>query len=77
MASYIVLEGAALYIFIAIILAMTLALCVLCWSGIYQDQRIEILQAQLEDEKEKVAALNHANFRLKLKYGALNPEKER
>lgn len=70
----IMLEGIGLYIVLAIVLFMIIAICALSYAGINDDRKIEELQAQLMDEREKNIELNHANFYLKLKYGALDIE---
>lgn len=72
----IVLEGIGLYIVLAIVLFMMISIAALAWSGIKQDEKIEILREQLFEERERNINLNHDNMRYKLKCGALNPGKE-
>ena len=67
----IMLEGIGLYIVLAILLFMVAAITALACSGIKQDEKNEILREQLFEEREKNIKLNHANMRLKLKYGEL------
>ncbi len=72
----IVLEGIGLYIVLAIVLFMMISIVALAWSGIKQDEKIEILREQLFEERERNINLNHDNMRYKLKFGALNSGKE-
>ena len=67
----IVLEGIVIYIALAIVLLMMISIAVLAWSGIKQDEKIEILTARLHDADNCNRELNRRNMRYKLKYGDL------
>lgn len=67
----IVLEGIVIYIALAIVLLMMISVAVLAWSGIKQDEKIEILTARLHDADNRNRELNRRNMRYKLKYGDL------
>lgn len=68
----IVLEGVGLYIALAIVLFMVISIAALAWSGIKQDEKIEILTEQLHIADNLNRDLNRENMRYKLKYGALD-----
>ena len=68
----IILEGIGLYIVLAIILFMMVAIAVLAWSGIRQDEKMEMLNAELTSLKISNNNLNGENWRYRLKYGALD-----
>ncbi len=72
----IMLEGIGLYIVLGIVLFMVVAISALAWSGIRQDEKIEILTDRLHDADIRNTELNRENMRYKLKYGALDPGKE-
>ena len=62
----IMLEGVGLYIVLGIVLFMMVAIAVLAWSGIRQDEKIETSNIVLHRE----------NFRYRLKFGALDPQED-
>ena len=68
----IMLEGIGLYIVLAIILFMMVAIAVLAWSGIRQDEKMEMLNAELTSLKISNNNLNGENWRYRLKFGALD-----
>lgn len=72
----IILDGIALYIALAIVLFMIVAIAALAWSGIKQDEKIEMLNAEITSLKARNVALNHEKFYYKLKYGEFDPGKE-
>lgn len=65
----IVLEGVCLYIFLALIILLTVisALCLIC--AIVADRRIFCLENIVIAEKCEAQRLNNENFILKLKCG--------
>ena len=67
----IVLEGIGLYIVLAILLFMVISITALAWSGIKQDEKIEIISECLKEKEIRCIELNRENFHLKLKYGEL------
>lgn len=72
----IMLEGIGLYIALAIVLFMVVAIAALAWSGIRQDKKIEMLQTELKQAEISNVALNRENLRYKLKHGALDSGNE-
>lgn len=72
----IMLEGVGLYIVLAIILFMVVALAVLAWSGIRQDEKMEMLRAELKQVETSNIVLHRENFRYRLKFGALDSGNE-
>ena len=67
----IVLEGIGLYIVLAILLFMVISITALAWSGVKQDEKIEIISECLKEKEIRCIELNRENFYLKLKYGEL------
>ncbi len=72
----IVLDGVGLYIALAIVLFMVVAIAALSWSGIRQDEEIKMLNAKITSLKVRNAVLNRENLGYKLKGGELDPSKE-
>lgn len=72
----IILDGLGLYIALAIVLFMIVAIAALAWSGIKQDEKIDILTHRLHEADNRNRDLNRENMRYKLKFGALDPGKE-
>ena len=72
----IILEGVGLYIVLAIILFMIISIAALAWSGIRQDEKIEMLNAEITQLKLSNNKLNGENWHYRLKFGVLDSRKE-
>lgn len=74
--NYIVLEGASLYLFLALIILLVLVAvgCLIC--AILTDKRNYILGSLLSKENHKVKILHKENFILKLKSGEIDINEE-
>lgn len=67
----IMLEGLGLYIALAILLFMVISITALAWSGIKQDEKIEVLSELLKEKEISFIEVKRENIRLKLKCGEL------
>ena len=71
MVNYIILEGIEMYVFLFLILALTLIGLIGLIAAINSDDKADKLKDKLYEEREKTIALNRDNMRLKLKCGEL------
>lgn len=71
MVNYILLEGIEMYVFLFLIIALTLIGLIGLIATINSDNKAEKLKDQLYKEREKNIYLNRDNMRLKLKCGEL------
>lgn len=69
--NYILLEGFEIYVFLFLIIALTLIGLIGIIAAIKSDNKAERLKDQLYEEREKNIELNRDNMRFKLKYGEL------
>lgn len=72
----IVLEGVGLYIVLGIVLFMVISVLVLAFAGIKQDEKIEMLNAEITHLNLSNDSLARENFRYRLKYGSFNTEED-
>ncbi len=68
----IILEGAGLYIALAIILFMMISIAALAWSGIKQDEKMQELTNEIRSVERSNTRLIGENWRYRLKYGELD-----
>lgn len=71
MSNYIVLEGISMYIFIFLVLMISITSLVCFFSALDGVAKAEKLRAELYEEREKNISVNRDNMRLKLKCGEL------
>ena len=71
MVNYILLEGIEMYVFLFLIIVLTLISLIGLIAAINSDNKADKLKTLLYEEREKTITLNRENMRLKLKYGEL------
>lgn len=71
MTNYIVLEGLALYVFLALFIVLMVIAVIGFIYGITGDSKRDMLRDELYRERERNIGLNRDNMRLKLKCGEL------
>lgn len=71
MVNYIILEGIEMYVFLFLIIVLTLIGLIGLIAAINSDNKAAKLKDQLYEEREKAISLNRDNMRLKLKCGEL------
>ena len=72
----IVLEGIVLYIVLGIVLFMVISVLVLAFAGVKQDEKIDMLNAEVTHLNQSNNTLSRENFRYRLKYGSFDTEED-